>query len=130
MKQKNSYVLDENDIKAVQLLSELGMQKNLAKTLVYVSEVKECSSRDIEHGTDLRQPEVSLAMQELRRKGWAKKRDIKKKGKGRPVHIYKTTTNLSEILKSFEQEKLEEVEDIKKDLSKLKNIIVRGKIGA
>jgi predicted transcriptional regulator len=31
--------------------------------------------------------------------------------------------DLSEIVKSFEQEKLKEVETVKNDLSKLKNII-------
>jgi len=130
MKQKRSFVLDEEENEAVKLFSELGMPKNLAKTLLYVSEVKECCSADIEQGADLRQPEVSVAMRELRKRRWVKKRDLKKKVKGRPVHIYKTATNLSEIFKTFEQEKLAEVEGVKKDLSKLKNIIVRGKIGA
>jgi len=130
MKRKNSYILDENYNEAIQLFSELGMPKNLAKTLLYVSEVKECRTKDIERGADLRQPEVSVAMRELRKRRWVKKRDLKKKGKGRPVHIYKPATNLSEILKTFEQEKLAEAESVKKDLSKLKNIIVRGKIGA
>jgi len=123
MKQKNSDVLDEKDEKAVQLFSDLGMPKNLAKTLLYISQVEECRSADVEQGADLRQPEVSVAMQELRRRGWAKKRDIKKKGKGRPVHIYRQSTQLSEILKNIEQEKLKEVEAVKKDLSELKNII-------
>ena len=130
MKQKRSFVLDEEDNEAVQLFSELGMPRNLAKTLLYVSEVKECRTKDIEQGADLRQPEVSVAMQELRKRRWITKRDLKMKGKGRPVHIYKPATNLSEIFKTFEQEKLKEVEGVKKDLSKLKNIIVRGKIGA
>ena len=130
MKQKRSFVLDEEENEAVQLFSELGMPKNLAKTLLYVSEVKECRTKDIEQGADLRQPEVSVAMQELRKRRWITKRDLKKKGKGRPVHIYSSTKPLSEILKIFEQEKLKEVEGIKKDLSKLKNIVVRGKIGA
>jgi len=42
---------------------------------------------------------------------------------GRPVHIYKPTTHLSEILNAFEQEKLKEVESFKKDISELKNLI-------
>ncbi len=130
MKQKRSFVLDEEENEAVQLFSELGMPKNLAKTLLYISEVKECRTKDIEQGADLRQPEVSVAMQELRKRRWITKRDLKKKGKGRPVHIYSSTKPLSEILKTFEQKKLAEVESVKKDLSKLKNIIVRGKIGA
>jgi predicted transcriptional regulator len=99
------------------------MPKNLAKTLMYISQVEECRSADVEQGADLRQPEVSVAMQELRRRGWAKKRDIKKKGKGRPVHLYKLTQDLNNILKSFEKEKMKEIETIKYDLSQLNKLI-------
>jgi predicted transcriptional regulator len=123
MKRTKSLVLDENENKAVQLFSELGMPKNLAKTLLYISQVDECRSADVEQGADLRQPEVSVAMQELRRRGWAKKRDEKKKGKGRPVHLYKLTSDLPAILKSFEKEKMKEVEDIRTDLDQLHNLI-------
>ncbi|MCJ7697517.1 MAG: ArsR family transcriptional regulator [Thermoplasmata archaeon] len=123
MKRTKSLVLDENENKAVQLFSELGMPKNLAKTLLYISQVDECRSADVEQGADLRQPEVSVAMQELRRRGWAKKRDEKKKGKGRPVHLYKLTSDLPAILKSFEKEKMKEVEDIRTDLDQLHTLI-------
>ena len=123
MKQKNVYMLDKNDDKAVQLFVKLGMPKNLAKTLLYISQFDECKSANVEQAANLRQPEVSIAMQEMRRRGWAKKRDVKKKGKGRPTHVYKLVINLPEILKSFEQEKLKEVESVKKDISELKNMI-------
>jgi len=123
MKHKRSFVLDEKDDRAVQLFTDLGMPKNLAKTLMFISQVEECKSADVEQGADLRQPEVSVAMQEMRRRGWAKKRDVKKKGKGRPVHVYKLTKNLPEILKSFEQEKMKQVDTIKDDLSQLNNLV-------
>jgi len=123
MKRKKSFVLDDKDNRAVQLFSELGMPKNLAKTLLYISQVDECRSADVEQAADLRQPEVSVAMQELRRRGWAKKRDLKKKGKGRPVHLYKLTADLPTILKSFEKDKMKEVENIKQDLEQLHSLI-------
>jgi len=123
MKRKNSFVLDEKDDKAVSLFSDLGMPRNLAKTLMYISQVPECRSADVEQGADLRQPEVSVAMQEMRRRGWAKKRDLKKKGKGRPVHIYTLTRALPEILKNFESEKMKQVQTIKSDLSELQSLI-------
>ena len=123
MKQKDSYVLDDKDNKAVEIFSSLGMPKNLAKTLLYIYQVDECRSADVEHAADLRQPEVSIAMQELRRRGWIKKRDLKKKGKGRPVHIYKTSTQLSKIMTDLEHEKLKEFENVKKDITVLKGII-------
>jgi len=123
MKQKNVYKLDKDEGKAIQLFVHLGMPKNLAKTLLYISQFEECKCADVEQGTDMRQPEVSVAMQELRRRGWVKKQDLKKEGKGRPVHIYKPTKDLSEILNVFEQEKLKEVETVKNDISTLKSII-------
>ena len=123
MKQKNSLVFDEKDEKAIQIFRELGMSKNLAKALLYIYQVDECRSAEIEQAADLRQPEVCVAIKELRRRGWVKKRDLKGEGKGRPIHIYKPTTHLSEIWKTFEQEKLKEVETIKNGISELKNIV-------
>jgi len=123
MKRKRSFVLDEKDDKAVQLFADLGMPKNLAKTLMFISQVEECRSAEVEQGADLRQPEVSVAMQEMRRRGWAKKRDLKKKGKGRPVHIYKLTKPLPKILQNFENEKMQQVETIRKDLDSLHSLI-------
>lgn len=123
MKHKRSFVLDEKDDKAVQLFAELGMPKNLAKTLMFISQVDECRSAEVEQGADLRQPEVSVAMQEMRRRGWVKKKDLKKKGKGRPVHIYKLTRPLPQILNTFKDEKMKQVETIKSDLSELHNLI-------
>jgi predicted transcriptional regulator len=116
-------VLDEDDERAVDLFTDLGMPRNLAKTLVYLSQCDECRSAEVEQGADLRQPEVSVAMQELRKRGWAKKRDLKKKGKGRPVHVYKLTKTLPTILETFEQEKMRQVEDIKQNLEDLQDLI-------
>jgi len=123
MKKKASYVFDSQDEKIIRVFSDLGMPKNLAKTLLYISQVDECRSAEIEHGADLRQPEVSVAMQQLQNKGWIEKRDLKKKGKGRPVHIYKLSSSIDEIVKNFEKEKTQQIDNVKKDLSELKNLI-------
>ena len=123
MKQSRTYKLDKQDEKVIHLFAELGMPKNLAKTLMYISQVDECRSAEIEHGANLRQPEVSVAMQELEKKGWIRKRYLKKEGKGRPVHIYKLTSPIDNIVKNFERQKTEEIDIIRKDLSELKVLI-------
>ena len=124
MKTRTNLALDKEDEEIIRLFTEIGMPRVLSKALMYISQVDECSSTDVERGTNLRQPEVSIAMQELRRRGWVKKRELKKKGKGRPVHIYKSTVELSEIVKTIEQEKLKELEDAKNDITELKNILL------
>jgi predicted transcriptional regulator len=123
MVKNNNYKLSSKDEKVVKIFSELGMPRNLAKTLMYISQVNECRSAEIERNARLRQPEVSVAMQELQRRGWIKKRDLKKKGKGRPVHLYKLNAPITQIVKSFEDEKIKEINTIKKDLDQLKALI-------
>ena len=53
MKQENSDVLDEKDEKLVQLFFDLGMPKNLAKTLLYVYQVDECRSAGAPRGEEV-----------------------------------------------------------------------------
>jgi len=123
MVKRQYYRLNSQDEKIVKVFSDLGMPRNLAKTLMYISQTEECRSAEIEHGANLRQPEVSVAMQVLQQKGWITKRDLKKKGKGRPVHLYKLTSPINNIIKNFEKEKLKQIDDIKSDLESLKSLI-------
>jgi len=123
MKKSKTVRFKPQDEKIIHVFAELGMPKNLAKTLMYISHVDECRSAEIEQGTKLRQPEVSIVMQQLQEKGWVKKRDLKKKGKGRPVHIYKLTSSIENIIRNFEREKIQEIDTIKKELNELKTLI-------
>ena len=123
MAQDNIYKFNNQDEKIIKVFTDLGMPRNLAKTLMYISQVDECRSAEIEHGANLRQPEVSVAMQQLQKRGWITKRDRKKKGKGRPVHLYKLTSPIDSIVDNFEKEKIKEINSIKKDLTDLKKLI-------
>src|SRR2546427_12777283 len=90
--------LSRRDETLVDLLIETGLSRNIAKTLVFLSKRDETTSVEIEKGTGLRQPEVSIAMQELRRREWVGKGDIKKAGQGRPVHSDRLNAPWSEVL--------------------------------
>jgi predicted transcriptional regulator len=118
-----TYKFNQQDKKIIEVFTDLGMPKNLARTLMYISQVDECRSSEIERGSNLRQPEVSVAMQRLQKKGWIEKRDLRKKGKGRPVHLYRLASPLDNILSNFEKEKTDEIESTKKDLIELKSLI-------
>jgi len=124
MKTSVNLALDKEDEEIIRLFREIGMPKYLSKALMYISQVDECRSADVEKGANLRQPEVSIAMQELRRRGWVQKRELKKKGKGRPVHMYKTIVELSEVVNTIEQEKLKEIAEVKNTMTELKNIML------
>ena len=108
------------DDTAVELLIETGMPKNVARALVFLAGREETTSVEIEKGTGLRQPEVSIAMQELRRRKWVDKRDIKKEGKGRPVHAYRLSLPFSEIVEAIAREERRKVEEIQGNVRRLK----------
>src|SRR5512137_1242585 len=102
------------------MLMKVGLKRNVAKVLTYLATVEEATSREIEMGSDLRQPEVSIAMREIRRLDWVSERDEKNPGKGRPYRIYKLNKNLPEIIDYLEREKTKESDKIMKQIEKLK----------
>lgn len=105
MKPETQLVLDDDDLEVVQILVQLGLPRNLAKVVVYLAQVDEAVSRQVEQGADMRQPEVSTAMRELRRRGWVAKRDIRSEGKGRPLHCYRLAVDFAQILDALEQDR-------------------------
>ena len=112
----------KKDESLVDLLVNTGMPKNVAKTLAFLRKKEETTSVEIEIMTALRQPEVSIAMQELRRRKWVIKRDIKKEGKGRPVHAYKLAIPFDKIIETLEKEERKRMESIEKNIDQLKTL--------
>ena len=110
----------KKDETLVKLLMRTDMPKNVAKTLVFLRKKEETTSVEIEISTALRQPEVSIAMQELRRHKWVVKRDIKKEGKGRPVHSYKLALPFEKIIETIEKHERKRIEDIENNIKALK----------
>ncbi len=113
--------LSRRDETLVELLIETGLSKNVAKTLVFLSKRDETTSVEIEKATGLRQPEVSIAMQELRRRKWVEKRDIKKEGKGRPVHAYRLSVAWAEIVGELDREQESKLARIESNRKRLKS---------
>jgi predicted transcriptional regulator len=114
--------LNKSDEEVVDLLIDMGLSRKTARTLTYLSQVGETQSRNIERFTELRQPEVSTAIKELRTRGWVKKRDIKKEGKGRPIHAYSLTVPLNVAIKSIVSSKKSEIERIETNIKRLREL--------
>ena len=102
MKDYEFKVLDENDYIFIKTLSNLGMPRTVATTMVYLMNVDEASSQQIEISTGLRQSEVSLAMSLMRRQSWVSVRSEKKSGKGRPMKVYSLMAPVDEIISYYE----------------------------
>ncbi len=114
-------VMTEEEQKLAKILVTSNIPRSVAFTLVYTRGKEEVTSVEIERETGLRQPEVSIAMQWLRRKGWINKRNMKKEGKGRPVHGYRLSKDFDEIIEEIIQEQTDKIKEIQENIKELNN---------
>ena len=123
IKQSAVSVLDDKDQEFIEALRSLNVQRNVASLITYLSNVNEATSREIEMGTNLRQPEVSIAMRTMRNNNWVEEREVKAEGKGRPMKIYKLGVPIDEIIQHYEEEKNNEAAKTTQAIQRLKEII-------
>ena len=115
-------VLDDEDREFADILRRLGMQRNVAILITCLANVSEATSREIELGAGLKQPEVSIAMRALRGENWVSEREVKTGGKGRPLRIYSLSTPIGEIIKRLEDEKQKESAEAIENVQKLRDL--------
>jgi len=115
-------VLDEKDLEFVDALRSLKVPRNVAALITYLANTNEATTRDIEMGTNLRQPEVSIAMRTLRQNNWVTERDVKAEGKGRPMKVYKLSVPIEKIIQHYEEEKNSEAARTMQTIQRLKEL--------
>jgi predicted transcriptional regulator len=105
------------------LLFEIGIKRNVAKVLAFLTKTPMVTSRTIGQSTDLRKPEVAVVMQYLKKQGWIKSQENKAKSKRGPVKIYELAKPITEIINSIEKEKIKEANDQLQLIQKLRNYV-------
>ena len=115
-------MLDEKDLEFIDALRSLNVPRNVAGLMTYLANTNEATSRQIEMGTSLRQPEVSIAMRTLRQNNWIDEHDVKAVGKGRPMKVYKLRVPIQEIIQHYEVEKNSEAAKTMQAIQRLKDI--------
>jgi predicted transcriptional regulator len=115
-------VADKKDLEFMLGLETLGMKRTVACVITFLKDQKERSSREIEVATGLNQPEVSIAMQILRERGWITEHEIKSSGKGRPLKIYALRATIDEIINYCEAEKSRELARFSEAIQKLREL--------
>ncbi len=114
--------LNEKNDEIADVLISLGMSRPIARVLSYLKHVNESTTIDIERGTGLRQPEVSIAMKELKERDWINERNEKKPGKGRPHKVYSLKVGFNKIIAQFEKQQRKAVDEMQKNIKRLKGL--------
>ena len=105
MRQETVEYFTDKEEEFANLLVEIGTKKNVAKVLVFLASTPEATSRAIERGADMRQPEISMAIKYLMGQGWIKSHESPSENKGRPMKVYELAISIAEIVKCIEKEK-------------------------
>jgi len=105
IKQTAVKVLDDRDQEIIKALRGLKVPKSAAALITYLANVSEATSREIEMGTNLRQPEVSLGMSILNKNKWVTEREVKIDRRGRPKKVYRLSIPIEKIVEHYEEEK-------------------------
>jgi predicted transcriptional regulator len=105
MRQETIQYFTEHQEALANRLMKLGTKKNVATVLVFLSNTPETTSREIERGTDMRQPEISMAMKYLIEQGWVLSRDTPSEKMGRPTKLYALAKSLPEIMDQLGKER-------------------------
>lgn len=82
-------------------LIQLGLQTHTASVLTCLHFHGASTSRDLQTQCDLRQPDVSIAINELREMNLIIHSPINQTNRGRPAHMYRLRHNLEQSLQPF-----------------------------
>ena len=122
MKTSKIKQLDEKDEEVADALVSLGISRNAAMTMAYLQNMNAATSFDLERSARLRQPEVSIAMRQLKERDWIEEREEKKPGKGRPYKIYSLKIRFNDIISQLEEKQKETVYAAEKKIERLKEL--------
>jgi predicted transcriptional regulator len=122
MKTLNIKQLDEKDEEIADILISLGMNRNVAISLSYLQNMNSATSVDLERVARLRQPEVSIAMKQLKERNWINERDEKKPGKGRPFKIYSLKVGFDDIVAQLEKQQKKSVNEVRANVERLREL--------
>ena len=127
MNNNNYLQFNKGDEEIADLFWDIGLKRNSARVLVLMIRDFDVTSREIERIVDLRQPEVSIALNDLLKKRWITITGQITENKGRPVKIYHLSRSLDDILEELKgsiegeyEKKVEEIELVR-DMIKKQN---------
>ncbi|MCS5532725.1 MAG: hypothetical protein NZ736_00520 [Candidatus Poseidoniaceae archaeon] len=115
----------ESSQQLVFTLIKLGVQSHTAKCLVCLHVHGPSTSKMLQDNCNIRQPDVSVAIAELRRLKVVKLDSTAAAGRGRPSHIYQLTGTINECIVPFIEEAQDKITYIVSAITTLENLAQR-----
>ena len=109
--EQHATILTDKEQEFVNLLVSIGTRKNIATVLVFFAHTPEATSGQIERGTGLRQPGISMAIQFMLEQCWVAWRNVPSDRDGRLLKSYSLAVPFREIIGAIGKEKRKNVND-------------------
>jgi predicted transcriptional regulator len=114
--------IDEKNEEIADTLIFLGMSRPVARTLSYLQNMNSATTVDLERGATLCQPEVCIAMKQLKERDWINEREDKKPGKGRPYKVYSLKVGFDKIIAQIEKQQSKAADEARSRIERLKEL--------
>ena len=119
---KSNGVHSTDSKEMVALLVSLGVDENTSRTLLCLHTHGSSTSSQLQKRCNLRQPDVSISINQLSKLGVVDIVSTTSNGRGRPSHIYQLSLPLNEALLPFREQAVKRLNSIQDDLSRLSEL--------
>lgn len=106
-------------------LIQLGANENTASVLLCLHQHGASTSKNLQSRCNIRQPDVSMAISELREMNLVHFSPQSEASRGRPAHIYRLRSNLEQSIQPFVKRARKRAKEILNDVDAIGELISR-----
>ena len=115
--------MNTGKMEIIDLLVALGVCQNIAKILICLHKYGPSKSVKLQQKCNLRQPDVSIAINRLNELGVLNTALTIRNGRDRPSHIYELSMSLRDAMMPFRNQANEKLAIIQSQLSRLSELV-------
>lgn len=119
---KQESMSDDEITEVVELLKRIGVNGFAAVVMVSLSVDGANDSAGLQRTCGIRQPEVSIAISNLKKNDLIEVTKVSNGERGRPKHIYSLKGDFNESAKPFREQALEKLDSMQKKLQRLEEL--------
>jgi len=123
MASESPHTLSSSEFSLWQKLVQLGANENTASVLICLHHHGAASSKDLQCHCNIRQPDVSLAISELRDMNLVHFSSRSESSRGRPAHIYRLRMSLEQSIQPFVNRAKKRANEILNDVESIRELV-------
>ena len=117
------HTLNESELLLWEKLVQLGANENTASVLICLHHHGAASSKDLQCHCNIRQPDVSMAISELREMNLVHFSSRSEPSRGRPAHVYRLRMTLKQSIQPFVNRAKKRANEILNDVEAIRALV-------